>query len=233
MTINKTNHQLWVYIKRCLNCSKNQTHHHKFYSDLQLILSLSISFHILAIDFILALSVSDEDYNVMLMITNKFIKRIQLISEKNIWSTEKWEIVLINKLLLVNWNISIVLLSNRDRKFLFRFWKKIFKVLNIRLIYLTIYHSQIDEVFKQINQMIKIAFRFYINDLNKLQDWQQAMSLMQAALNLTVSSMISYSLNKLAFSINFNMLINLLNQELDKIQNFIIYIDAEKAIKLS
>src|SRR5436190_23818074 len=56
---------------------------------------------------------------------------------------------------------------------------------------------------------------------------------MQAALNSAVSSTISHLLNKLAFSINFNMSINLLNQELDKIQNFITHIDTEKAIKLS
>src|SRR5947207_15090996 len=56
---------------------------------------------------------------------------------------------------------------------------------------------------------------------------------MQAALNSAVLLMISHSFNKLAFSINFNMLIDLLNQELDKIQNFIICIDIKKAIKLS
>src|SRR5438034_8294007 len=58
------------------------------------------------------------------------------------------------------------------------------------------------------------------------------MLLMQVTLNLIVSSTINHLLNKLAFDINFNMLINLLNQELDKIQNFIIYINVEKAIKL-
>ena len=84
LTINKINYQLQVYIDECLNCDKNQTCCHKFYNDLQLILSSLILFHILAIDFILTLSVSDKDYNVMLIITNKFIKKVQLISEKNI-----------------------------------------------------------------------------------------------------------------------------------------------------
>src|SRR5436189_6250278 len=59
------------------------------------------------------------------------------------------------------------------------------------------------------------------------------MSLMQVALNSAVSSTISHSFNKLAFSINFNMSIDLLNQELDKIQNFTVCIDVKKAIKLS
>ena len=98
--------------------------------------------------------------------------------------------------------------------------------------YSVVYHSQINKASEWINQMIKIAFRFYINSLNKLWNWQQAVSLMQAALNSAVSSTISHLLNKLAFDINFNMSIDLLNQKLDKIQNFIIYIDVEKAIKL-
>src|SRR5947207_11980295 len=56
---------------------------------------------------------------------------------------------------------------------------------------------------------------------------------MQAALNLAVLLIISHSLNKLVFNINFNMLIDLLNQELDKIQNLTAHIDSKKAIKLS
>src|SRR5436190_19116451 len=56
---------------------------------------------------------------------------------------------------------------------------------------------------------------------------------MQVILNSAVSSMISHLLNKLAFDIDFNMLIDLLNQELDKIQNFTAHIDIKKAIKLS
>ena len=56
---------------------------------------------------------------------------------------------------------------------------------------------------------------------------------MQAVLNSAVSSIIDHSFNKLVFDINLNMSIDLLNQELDKIQNFIVYIDTEKTIKLS
>ena len=81
--------------------------------------------------------------------------------------------------------------------------------------------------------MIEIAFKFYINSLNKLWDWQQVVLLMQVILNSAVSSTISHLLNKLVFDINFNMSIDLLNQKLGKIQNFIIYIDVKKAIKLS
>src|SRR5436190_220972 len=56
---------------------------------------------------------------------------------------------------------------------------------------------------------------------------------MQAALNSAVSLMIDHLFNKLAFNINLNMLIDLFNQELDKIQNFTVCINVEKAIKLS
>ena len=89
LTINKTSHQLWIYINEYLNCDKNQIHCHKLYSDFQSILSSLISFHILVIDFILALLISEENYNIMLIITDKFIKKVQLISRKNIWSVEE------------------------------------------------------------------------------------------------------------------------------------------------
>ena len=84
LTINKTSCQLQVYINKCSDCDKNQIHYHKFYNDFQSILSLSISFHTLTINFIFTLLVFEENYNVMLIITNKFIKNIQLILKKNI-----------------------------------------------------------------------------------------------------------------------------------------------------
>jgi len=55
---------------------------------------------------------------------------------------------------------------------------------------------------------------------------------MQVILNLIILLIISHSLNKLTFNIKFNMLINLLNQKLDKIQNFTTCINIKKAIKL-
>jgi len=57
LTINKISHQLQVYIDKCSDCDKNQTCHHKFYDNFQSIFNSLISFHILAIDFILTLSV--------------------------------------------------------------------------------------------------------------------------------------------------------------------------------
>ena len=45
--------------------------------------------------------------------------------------------------------------------------------------------------------------------------------------------MIGHSSNKLAFGIESNMIINLLNQELRKIQDFTAQIDADEVIKLS
>ena len=44
-----------------------------------------------------------------------------------------------------NWEISRIIILNRDSKFLFDFWKVIFIILKIELMIFIIYYSQINE----------------------------------------------------------------------------------------
>ena len=72
------------YLKNCFKCNINCTRRHKFFDNLQSILSSSILFHILIIDFILTLSNSHIDLNVLMSIICKFSKKIIVVFEKNI-----------------------------------------------------------------------------------------------------------------------------------------------------
>ncbi len=98
------------YIKHCSQCLTIQTRRHKFYENLQSIHSFFVSFHTIIVNFVLELSKIKEEMNCVLSITNKFTKRIMLISEKFIYTTEKWAIQLLKKSQRRNWNISKVII---------------------------------------------------------------------------------------------------------------------------
>ncbi len=77
-------HYLRQYIEYCSNCLLNQTKRHKLYDVLNLISSSKLLFHIIIMNFVLALSRSDlENHDIMLTITNKFFKEKLLISDIN------------------------------------------------------------------------------------------------------------------------------------------------------
>ena len=139
------------YIKHCSKCFVLQIRRHKSWKKFQSIDSSCIFFHTLTLDFILTMSISIDLFNVVLSVTNKFIKRIILISEKDTFKVKKWVIVLFERLEMTDWDIFKNIITNRNRKFLFELWSTIFAKLKIHLLYSTSYHSQTNEASERTN----------------------------------------------------------------------------------
>ncbi len=62
----------------------------------------NIFFHTITLDFILALSISIDELKCLLIIIDKFFKKLMLISDKSIWSMKKWAYALIERLQQAN-----------------------------------------------------------------------------------------------------------------------------------
>ena len=139
---------------------------------MQLILTSSISFHIIIMNFIFALSLStDEKYNCLMSIICKYFKRILLIFKNIKWFAKNWGKVLLHHLNIANWKLLKIIIIDKNKKFLFELWIVIFKRLDVNLLYSTVYHSQTNEQSERINQMIEIALRYYMSTLWKPSDW--------------------------------------------------------------
>ena len=78
--------KLHFYIKHYFFCQMNQIKRHKLYEKLKFITSLNISFHIIVMNFILTIP---KKMNIILIISNKVIKRKILIFDKTIYSTKQ------------------------------------------------------------------------------------------------------------------------------------------------
>src|SRR5438034_7602232 len=72
------------YIMHCLKCLHYQTARYTSYEALHLIVELSISFHMIIINFILELLKISTDLNVMITIICKFFKKIKFVLSKEI-----------------------------------------------------------------------------------------------------------------------------------------------------
>lgn len=79
---------------------------------------------------------------------------------------KEWVYAFLNRLDLVDWGLFGELITDRDPKFLTKFWTMFFKKLNVKLFYSTAYHSQLDSSSKKTNQTVKIALRFFVYALN-------------------------------------------------------------------
>lgn len=110
--------QLQLYIKHYLQCLVLQTRQHQLYRLLQPIYSPVIPYHTIMLNFILALPTSDKGYNTILLLIDKYTKKVFLLSGKAIYLVADWVRVLIDQLDLVDWGISKVIISDWDPKFL-------------------------------------------------------------------------------------------------------------------
>ena len=157
--VSRLSKKLRQYIKHCSKCLLNQIKRHKSYEKLLSITSFDILFHTIFIDFIMSIS---KDMNTFLTIICKFSKRIAILTNKTIFSAEQWVDLVFERLQIANWKVFATIISNRDSKFLSKFWRALFKKLEVILLTTIAYHAQTNEQSKRINQTVEIAIRYLV-----------------------------------------------------------------------
>ena len=103
-----------------------------------------------------------------------------LLSDKNTYTAADWVKVLLDE--LTDWEISKIIISDRNSKFMSEFWQKLFKLLEIELLVSTVYHSQTDSQSERTNQTAEIALQFFIIS-HSLADWSMYLLRLWAELN--------------------------------------------------
>jgi hypothetical protein len=148
------------YIHHCRHCLEKQIKRHSSHEKLNPIRIMTLSFHTVTIDFVIALSITSTEENAFLIIIDKFFKRISIIAEKNTWNALEWARAWLNALQRENWGISKAIIFDRDSKFLEAFWNIIFRHMSVALHFTIAYHSSTDDQSERTNQTIEIAIRF-------------------------------------------------------------------------
>jgi hypothetical protein len=208
-------HYLRQYIDYCSQCLLNQTKRHKFYDAFNFISSSKISFHIVTMNFVLTLSHSEQErFDTLLIVTDKFSKDKLLISKRNTWKAQDWAISLWKYLQLCNWDLSRVIIFDRDVKFQFDLWKILFKVVKTDLLISIVYHLQTNEQSERTNQTIEIALRYLLTSNSNLS-WHEALSsFQQTFMNILTST--KYVSNEVLYEMNTRSQLIWLNEEVFK-----------------
>ena len=84
-------------------------------------------------------------------VTCKFLKRVTLIKGTDTWSAEQWAHTFLNRLDLINWGLPRELITDREPKFLSKFYTALFIKLRVKLLYSTTYHPQTDGFSERTN----------------------------------------------------------------------------------
>ena len=157
-----------------------------------------------------------------MFITNKYIKKNILISKKSIYTIKKWIKFLFDVLQKNDWNISNQIIFDKNKKFIFKFWKTIFNRLRIKLLIIIAYHAQTNNQFKKTNQTIEITFRFFITK-NSNFEWSKMLFVLQLSFNNVVNAIIDHVSNEIVFEFKSREILTII-----VIKKFIVIINVKK-----
>ena len=193
--ISRLSRKLRRYIEHCFSCQLTQIKRHRSYDELMSINSSSHFFYIIIMNFVVDLS---EELNAILNVTCKFFRRVMIIVDKTIYSVSQWAHLLFERLLIVDWNISVIMIFDRDSKFLSDMWRIFFQLMNTKLFIFTAYHSQIDDFFERTNQIVKIIIRFLITNYSNF-NFILVLSALQTQMNNVLNATIDLSANEINY----------------------------------
>ncbi|KAI1004211.1 hypothetical protein K3495_g4001 [Podosphaera aphanis] len=134
----------------------------------------------------MALPSTVDHLDYIMNVSYRICKRITLVLGKSNWTASEWANQLLERLLLADWGLSKVILSDRDPKVLPAIWSSIFTRLGVKLIYAAAYHPQTDGASERTNQTVKIAIRYYFaacDDKPRCIEWPRALPMIQATFN--------------------------------------------------
>ena len=158
------------YLQHCSQCKTYQTKKHVSYEFFQFILIFSMSFYTITLNFILILSKTSKKFDTIMSMFCKYSKKIIIVFDKSTWTISQWKKILLNKLNIVDWKISKIIIFDKNRKFLSDMWIVIFKKLDVRFLYFIVYHFQTNEQNEKTNQIVEIVFRFHLIIMKKFID---------------------------------------------------------------
>ena len=108
-----------------------------------------------------------------------------------------------------DWNISHVIVSNKNNKFMSNFWQTMFNKFKTIIFIFTMYHFQTNDQSKRINQFIEIVLRFHV--IAHFDDeWIDVLSFIQIDNNNVVHVIIEYVSNELVYEFKINDTLNML-----------------------
>jgi hypothetical protein len=174
------------YVTACSSCQIFKDSTQKSYEKLQFISISQESFFEMSLNFIVELLMIIKENNALLTITNCFSKYVKLISKTENFSAASW-VERYWEFVYRSWEVFHRIVFDRDSKFTSEFWRELFVKCDVKLSFITTYHSFVDEQAKRSNQIVENVLRcLLIEQYEKC--WDNLLSNVELSLNTSASA---------------------------------------------
>ena len=190
---------VYHYVKGCRVCQQTKARNTKPYGLLQPIEPPSSKWSIITMDFIGPLPMTKNGSVHILNVVDKLSKMLRVIP-----LPENYDAILVAQKFIEhvyrNHGLPEKIISDRDSIFMSKFWKALFKSLNVKISPSTAYHPQTDGQTEIVNRKLEEMIRSFVN--YDKDDWDKHLIEFEVAYNASVHSTTAYTPFFLNYGIN-------------------------------
>jgi hypothetical protein len=161
------------YASQCVTCQRAKSEHNKLPGKLQPLPIPPEAWHTVGLDFIEGLPVSGK-FDTILVVVDKFTKFGHFIPLKHPFTAATVAQLFLDNI-YCHHSMPKVIISDRDKIFLSKFWQHVFSLADTTMNMSSSYHPQTDRQTEQLNQCLETYLRCFVHAQPK--QWSKWLSL--------------------------------------------------------
>lgn len=175
------------FIARCLVCQKVKIEHRKPGGELQPLPVPEWKWEDIAMDFVTGLPKTQGQKDAIWVIIDRLSKSAHFVAIKTTWGVQKLAEIFIHEIVCLHGTPKSIV-SDRDGRFMSRFWKELHKPMGTELRFSTAFHPQTDGQSERIIQTLEDMLRACV--LDRSTSWDTSLSLIEFTYNNSWYAMI-------------------------------------------
>ena len=187
------------YVRSCDSCQRNKSSSQKPIGLLQPLEVPTVRFEEISMDFIMSLPRTHAGNDAIFVIVDRLTKLVSFIP-----TTSDVDAVGAAKLFFNHWyrwfGLPRKIVSDRDGRFVSRFWRELFRLVQTRLAMSTSHHPQTDGQTEKTNRTLEEMARHYVN--YQQTNWDEVLPGLEHAYNSSVHAATGESPFMLAYGQN-------------------------------
>jgi len=168
------------FVKACPACQQDKSSNQKPFGLLQPLEIPDSRWHTVSMDFITSLPKSAAGHNAILVFVDKLSKMVILAPTSDTCTAEDAARLFITNVWQHHGTPS-VLISDRDTRFIARFWKAFSATLQIQHRYSSAFHPQTDGQTERANRVIEEVLRHFLDGTHR--NWEELLPMVAFSIN--------------------------------------------------
>ncbi|KAD2392916.1 hypothetical protein E3N88_39893 [Mikania micrantha] len=168
------------YVNKCLTCAQVKAEHQKPYGYVQPLEVPEWKWEHITMDFITKLPLTAKRHDTIWVIVDRLTKSAHFLPIRETYTSEKLSELFVKEI-ITRHGVPVSIVSDRDTRFVSRFWKQFHESMGTRLNISTAYHPQTDGQSERTIQTLEDMLRACIIDFGG--SWDDHLPLVEFSYN--------------------------------------------------